>query len=426
MVRSVCIILALASIGFGSPVASPSSAHERELPSGAATPMLYVLPIVDSRPTAERVQSVLNSLGRGGPQVKVGFSGVFRYMADVDPSRDYQIVTTRLEEIVAAARQAQAPFLVHLNGGRWAGGGPLVEHLARDPEAMAWDQLDRPWTYLVDGEYHFSLSAYNEPYRRYKERNLRAAAAWLQSFATGQDGRLLLGISTDSEVLLNLHPYYDYNPRAIDEFVDWLASRRVYRPAGRWQSDGQHLTLRQVNKRYGTNFRSWSRVGPPRQNDGGPFWRDWSSFRELLVDHSVQEQVDWITQAGLPADSVFSHQSPSLDRDVFGDTLAAAQVSGGSLGITVYGERVLDAALFAEARALSSNWGIMEYNPLLLDVQASLDALQLFYSFGPAILCPYHWDDLGGPNEVGYTIVGSPLEEALRSFVRQHSTEPPQ
>ena len=104
-------------------------------------------------------------------------------MADVNPQRDFEIVTTRLDEIAAAARATRAPFLVHLNGGRWAGGGPLMEHLGRDLNIMAWDQLDRPWRYLVDGEYHFSLSLHNESYRRYKERNLQAAARWLAAFA---------------------------------------------------------------------------------------------------------------------------------------------------------------------------------------------------------------------------------------------------
>ena len=102
----------------------------------------------------------------------------------------------------------------------------MVEHLARDPNAMAWDQLDRPWRYLVDGEYHFSLSLNNELYRRYGARDLKAAASWLASFTFQTDGDLLVGVSTDSEVLLNLHPYADYNPLALKEFVQWLAGSR--------------------------------------------------------------------------------------------------------------------------------------------------------------------------------------------------------
>ena len=385
---------------------------------------LYLLPITDGRPTAERVRSIVRRLGRGGPSLRVGFSGVFRYLADVDPARGFAIDTTRLEEIVAAARETRTPFLVHLNGGRWAGGGPLIERLARDHATLAWDQLDRPWLYLVDGEYHFSLSAYNERYREYKERNLKAAAAWLAEFAAGPDGSLLVGVSTDSEVLLNLHPYADYNPAALREFADYLSGEGAYGRGGRWQSDARDLSLRQLNERFGTQFQHWHEVRPPRENDASPWWDTWQSFRELLVDHSVQEQVDWIRQAGLPAERIFTHQSPALNPAVFGDTLATAQVNGGNLGVTLYGPQTVDADLLRKIRALSTTWGVLEYNLKDPNAEADLAALELLRSFGPRVVCPYHWDDLGGANEVGYTIAGTPLESALRTFVRRHRDEP--
>jgi hypothetical protein len=390
---------------------------------------LYLLPILDGQPTPERVERLVERLGRGGTYLQVGFSGVFRYMADVDPERDYEIVPTRLAEIATAARAAGVPFLVHLNGGRWAGGGPLVERLAQDRNAMAWNQDDHPWTHLVDGEYHLSLSAYNQQYRSYKERNLRAAAAWLKSFVDGPDGHLLVGVSTDSEVILNLHGYYDYSPGAIAEFVDWLASRNQYGAGGRWQGEGQGLTVQALNERYGTQFSRLERVDPPRSNDGSRFWQDWTSFRVLLVDHSVQEQVDWIREAGLPPERIFSHQSPALQPEIFGDTLATADVVGGSLGITLYGPHAADGELMAAVRSLNRNWGVFEYNPQGLEwtaasVEGNLAALDLLRSYSPRVVCPYHWDDLGGPNEVGYTIMDTPLETALQLFLGLYGHQP--
>ena len=68
-----------------------------------------------------------------------------------------------------------------------------------DPTVMAWDHDDKPWSYPKDGEYHFSLGAYNELYRKYKRRNLEAAARWLAAFKASPDGHLLVGVSTDSE-----------------------------------------------------------------------------------------------------------------------------------------------------------------------------------------------------------------------------------
>jgi hypothetical protein len=386
--------------------------------------ILYLLPVTDSRPTVERVEGLLASLGRGGPYLRVGFSGVFRYMADVDPERDYQIVTTRLEEIAAVARQTQTPFLVHLNGGRWAGGGPLVESLASDPKAMEWDRRNQPWTHLVDGEYYFSLGIHNERYRRYKERNLEAAAAWLADFAAGPDGHLLVGVSTDSEVLVNLQPYYDYNPLVAEELVDWLAGTGPYGPGGRWQAEALRLTLGQMNERYGTHYRRWKEVGPPREDDGGPFWRDWTAFRIMLVHHSVQEQVDWIGQAGLPQERIFSHQSPAVDPKVLGDALTTAQVSGGNLGVTLYASQTVDTDLLSQLRSLNRTWGVLEYRPDAPDPATTLRALDLLRAYAPRVLCPYHWDDLGGSNEAGFTIVGTPIEEALRSFVQLYAEQP--
>jgi hypothetical protein len=387
--------------------------------SPAGTPLL-LLPILDGLPTPERALDVVGRLGRGGGAVRVGFSGVFRYMMDVDAAADFALVTARLGEIVAAARAADVPFLVHLNGGRWAGGGPLVERLMGDGRVMAWDHLDRPWSYPKDGELHFSLGAYNELVRKYKKRNLQAAAAWLADFARSPDGRLFAGVSTDSEVLINLHPWSDYNPLVIEEYVHWLQSDKIYDPnGGRWAGQGLGLGLRDLNRRYGTSFERWRDVTPPRAEGDSDRWRDWLRFRALLVDHNVQEQVDWIREAGIDGARVFAHQSPAIGGDVHADVLEAAQVDGGCTGITTYGPNAGDADLFEKVRAFGAPWGIFEYNPLTDDEDAALAAIRAARSFGASIVCPYHWDDFGGENEVGYTIRGTAFERALRRFVEQ-------
>ncbi|MCC7106350.1 MAG: beta-galactosidase [Chloroflexi bacterium] len=370
------------------------------------------------------MRDVQQRLGRGGPYLRVGFSGVFRYMAEVDPADDDRIVPRRLEEIVAAARAANAPFLVHLNGGRWAGGGPLVERLMANPDLMAWDHLGQPWSYRKDGEYHFSLGAHNDTWRAYKQRNLQAAAQWLADFARGPDGQLLVGVSTDSEVLINTHEWSDYNPLVLEEYVQWLSSDALYGPNGRWAGQGLGLGLKGLNERYGTSFPRWKDVQPPREKSDTPYWTDWQRFRRLLVDHNVQEQVDWIREAGIPGDRVFSHQSPELNVEVFADALDAAQVDSGSTGITTYGEQTGNRDLFERVRAYGARWGIFEYNPLTNDSTAALAALDLARGEGASVICPYHWDDLGGPNEVGYTIRGTPFETALRRFVRAYWSEP--
>jgi hypothetical protein len=417
--RPLALLLAAALL-----LASPAGVSSQAQASADWDSTLFLLPIVDGQPSAGRVWTIHQSLGRGGAYLKVGFSAVFRYMADVDPSNDFAIVPTRLVEIVETARQTGAPFLVHLNGGRWAGGGPLLEKLAADPAAMTRDQQGRPWPHQVDGEYYFSLAQANTAYRQYKQRNLEAAAAWLADFAAGPDGSLLVGVSTDSEVIIHHLPYADYNPLAIAEFRQWLSAEGPYGPDGRWARDGQGLSLAQANARYAKRLRRWSDLDPPGENDGSRLWQDWTTFRTLLVDHSVQEQVDWIAEAGLPGRMIFSHQSPALKPDVFGDALSTAAVEGGNLGITLYGEQTRDQALLDTVRTLSPVWGVFEYSTGPLDPDTLFTSLDLLRSRAPRIVCPYHWDDLGGPNEAGYTIMGTPLETALRRLVTVYADQP--
>ncbi|MGE3273089.1 MAG: beta-galactosidase, partial [Chloroflexota bacterium] len=417
----------LLSLALISPI-SPTTAT-----LAAAQEPLYILPILDGIVTEARVRDVQDRLGRSGT-VQVGFSGVYRYMAEVEPpdERDedpdihFKAKLDGLERIANVARATNAPFLVHLNGGRWAGGGPLIDRLMSDPSFMAWDKDDQPWAYPKDGEYHFSLGANNELVRRYKKRNLQMAAKWLADFKAGPDGHLLVGVSTDSEVLINTHDGYDYNPIVLEEFINWLQSSELYDPEnnGRWARDGQNLGLSALNRRWGTSYERWKEVRPPRAPADSQAWRDWQRFRGLLVDHNVQEQVDWIREAGLTTVTVYAHQSPALDVDVAADVLEAAQVESGGTGITTYGENAGSATLFSRVQAFGAPWGIFEYNPRTDDENAALAALQTVRDHGASIICPYHWDDHGGENEVGYTIRGTAFERALKRFVEESEAEP--
>src|SRR5262249_2258898 len=139
-------------------------------PAQAQTAPLYVLPILDGTVDESRVRDVVSRLGPSTSSVTVGFSGVYRYLAETEPPDDrdedftlhFMPLLHALQRIADVARATNTPFLVHLNGGRWAGSGPLVDRLSGDPRVMAWDQNDVPWSYPKDGEHFFSLSDYNE------------------------------------------------------------------------------------------------------------------------------------------------------------------------------------------------------------------------------------------------------------------------
>ena len=136
----------------------------------------------------------------------------------------------------------------------------------------------------------------------------------------------------------------------------------------------------------------------------------------------ARHRVGWIRGAGLTSVPVFAHQSPALEADVSADTLDAAQVDGGGTGITTYGENAGKAELFAKVKAFGAPWGIFEYNPRSEDEELAFAALKTTREYGVAILCPYHWDDEGGDNEVGYTIRGTAFERALKRFVEDASS----
>ena len=416
------LTLLLAALMLGS---LPSPARPAQ--AQAASPdTLYILPILDGTVSEARARDIVERLGPGSGNVNVGFSGVYRYLAETEPpderDEDFNVhffpIMAGLERIDSVAKAANVPILVHLNGGRWAGEGPLVDRLIGDPAVMAWDKNDVPWSYPKDGEHYFSLASGNELVRKYKQRNLQLAAKWLANFAAGPDGKLLVGVSTDSEVLIHEQAGYDYNPMVLEEFADWLQSGGVYEPGkGRWSGQGLGLGIKQLNERWGTSYTRWRDLKVPREPSDSPAWRDWQRFRELLVDHNVQEQVDWIREAGLTTVPVFAHQSPALDVADAADILDAAQVDGGGTGITTYGDNAGNAELFAKVRAYGAPWGIFEYNPRTDDEDVALAGLQTARANGVSILCPYHWDDQGGANEAGYTIRGTPFERALQRFI---------
>jgi hypothetical protein len=428
-VRSTRLLIALlvAALVLGS---LPSSARPAQ--AQATSPdTLYILPILDGTVSEARARDIVERLGPGTGNVKVGFSGVYRYLAETEPpddrDEDFNVhffpIMTGLERIANVARAANVPFLVHLNGGRWAGDGPLVDRLIGDPAVMAWDKNDVPWSYPKDGEHYFSLASDNDLVRKYKKRNLQLAAKWLAEFAAGPDGKLLVGVSTDSEVLIHEMAGYDYNPMVLEEFADWLQSGGVYEPGkGRWSGQGLGLGIKQLNERWGTAYARWKDLKVPREPSDSPAWRDWQTFRGLLVDHNVQEQVDWIREAGLTTVPVFSHQSPALHVADAADILDAAQVDGGGTGITTYGDNAGNAELFAKVKAYGAPWGIFEYNPRTDDENVALTGLQAARANGVSILCPYHWDDQGGANEAGYTIRGTPFERALQRFIASPAT----
>ena len=151
--------------------------------------------------------------------------------------------------------------------------------------------------------------------RNYKKRNLQLAARWLADFAAGPTGILLVGVSTDSEVLINTHPGYDYNPIVLEEFVALARVGRRLRPGqrrslGRPGPGPRHPGAQQ---RWGTSYARWRDVKPPREPSDSAAWKDWLRFRALLVEHNVQEQVDWIREAGLTSVPVFPTRRPALD-----------------------------------------------------------------------------------------------------------------
>lgn len=383
----------------------------------------YMMPICDNlggsySAGVAMVNDLKARLG-DGTYGHTGYSDVVRYMSETTGvDSDYQFSDSHLQWSFQVAIDTNTRFIIMLNGGQWASPSPLMQYLMSDPNRCMWNHANVPYPYGTDGDLNLTMGKYAATYRYYKERNLKQCVQKIVDFLNGPHGHLLVGVTTDSELSMSSHAYHDYNPLVIQEFRDWERGAGAYSGAPRYEN------IQAFNSAFGKSFASWDQVDPPRYNDGSAYWREWTDFRCLMVDNIVQDMVNWIHEAGMPADKIFSHQMPNViwnqpAHDIVCSPLTTAQVTNGHLGITAYVSVAADAQIFAECKQLDSNWGIFEYNPISSDYNTNIHSLEQTRKHCVHILTPYHWANAGS-----FTVKGSVFETAIKDFISQRKEEP--
>ncbi|MEO8536995.1 MAG: hypothetical protein ABI533_05670, partial [Betaproteobacteria bacterium] len=455
---------------------------------------------------AARYGAYLSPTTRAGLRVPVlylrtthGAAEDFRFDANFDVTRrsaDRPIADDALAHVLDHARNARVPVLVTLNGGIWsdaAGSEPdwdATDHLEQDAANCQWNERDAvmPDDHLkhLPGSHAapelaraLTLNVHAHEVRRYKRRNLEQAAAHLVAFL-GEAPDLLIGVNLDPDVYINPFfsesQWYDYNPGTLRQFREWLAASGPYADAGRRGAPDLSglardppLALREVCSLAQRHFATWDDVDPPRRfsrDIRAPFWKDpwvreWEVFRRHLVSLHYDELAQWLVEAGLPRERIWSSQglmapaddcmplaltitSPVKNYDSAGVSIAGSKPRDGHLGAIVYGAAATNdiamengSTLFSTLAALDDEFAVVEFNTADLrhperrpDYAAAYRAWRDLWNAGARFVSPMAWNGSNGlhaddPSYVSFTAWrNTPLEHAARDFLLARSGLP--
>ena len=424
-----------------------------------------------------------------------GAADDYAFDPDWDPTRKCgarRIGDDSLNAVTAQALAKQLPILVTLNGGVWADAycdvpqWDVNDRLEQDPANCQWNQKNEvmPDDYLknLPGSQDapelarsLTFNIYADKVRHYKKRNLQQAGRVLVKFAR-EHPDLFVGVNLDPDTYMNPFfaekQWYDYNPGTLRQFREWLAGTGPYAgrsspgvPDLRKYRRAAPLTLAQVNQIAGSHWRSWSDVDAPRAfprdtaNGARPFWQDpwvreWETFRRHVVHLHYDELAQWLVEAGIPRDRIWSSQglmaptgdampfaigldSPTRNYDSGGMSIAGSKPELGHLGVILYGSAAVNdvpmdngTSLFATLAAIDPQWAIVEFNTADLHdpkVQPSFAAayrgLRDLWNFGARFVSPMAWNGSNGvlAGQPGYSTFtawrNTPLEAAARDFL---------
>ncbi len=401
---------------------------------------------------------------------------------------DRLIAEDGLNGVIRYAVAQRMPVLFTLNGGIWADSAceavawDLNDALERDESLCQWNEKNQvmPDAALANkpGSVEspelgrsLSLNVYMDKVRFYKKRNLQQAATLIARFAA-EHPALFIGVALDPDVYVNPFfegaQWYDYNPATLRQFRHWLRGDGPYAGEGgagvpdlSAYRQPAPLTLTEVDALAGRRHASWDEVDPPREFPtlGRRFWEDpwvavWEQFRRHLVKLHYDELSQWVAEAGIGADRIYSSQgfmppgelidplpvrldSPAKNYDTGGMSVEGSVPTHGRLGAIIYGQSAVNdirmegaSSLFAEFRRYSPEWAVVEHNTAdLMAPRQPATYVQGYRSlrdvanYGARFISPMAWN--GSPGEaagrdgfLSYTSLRrSPLEEAITHFM---------
>ena len=421
-----------------------------------------------------------------------GAADDYAFQPDWDIERrcgERRIAEDSLAATLDQAKAKNLPVLITLNGGIWADAAcdipawDINDKLEQDVANCQWNEKNQvmPDDARKDlpGSQHapelgrsLTFNVYARDVRRYKKRNLQQVARVIVTFMH-QHPDLVVGVTLDPDTYLNPFfgeaQWYDYNPGTLRQFRHWLAGTGPYQGAAdagvpdlSAYRRRKPLTLADVSKLAKHEFRTWDDVDPPRvfsRDPTHPFWQDpwvreWEKFRRHLVDLHYDELSQWLVEAGMPRDRIWSAQgfmapageampfalaidSPVKNYDSGGMSVEGAKPEYGHLGAILYGASAVNdipmengRSLFATLAAVDPGFAVVEFNTADLrapDVPptyaAAYRSLRDLWNAGARFISPMAWNgsngsEVGKPGYVTFTAWrNTPLEDAARDFL---------
>jgi hypothetical protein len=417
--------------------------------------------------------------------------------------RDRAVAGDSLNGLMHFAVDHHMPVQFILNGGIWANAScsapewDVADQLESDIQNCQWSQSNivfaRDYLKHLTGSYEspelarsLTYNVYAAKVRRYKKRNLQAAATQVAAFARAHPD-LFIGVTLDADTYMNpffeQKEWFDYNPGTIRQFREWLRGSGPYSghpqpglPDLSLYRRDTPLSLIEVNRLARRHWTSWESVDPPRIFPGTPrnpqalglptVWDDpwyqvWDVFRKHLIGLHYSELSQWVNEVGIPTDRIFSAQGfmapgPMLHPfaikiDSHGQNYDSAGVSiegsiprFGHLGAILYGEAAENRArmegthsLFATFSRMDSGWAAVEFNstdlrqPTVSPTYAqAYRSFRDFFNFDAKLVTTMAWNgsdggDVGKKGFMAYTAWrNTPSEAAMRDFLASHANIP--
>lgn len=428
----------------------------------------------------------------------LGRAGDWEFDPSFDTNRkcgERRLAEDNLNTTIGHALQKHQPTLFTLNGGVWADAAcdmpdwDINDELEKDKTHVQWNERNQVVAddYLshLPGSIHapelgriLSYNVYNKTARAYKKRNLQSAAR-LVADLNHQHPELVVGINLDADTYINPffegQQWYDYNPDTIRQFREWLQGIGPY--ASGWSSPDvpnlsnyrrrKNYSLEEVNTLAGVHFAQWEDVDPPRQMSTpkmffeNPWFAVWDEFRRHLVDLHYDELSQWVYQAGVPKEKIYSSQgfqapgelinpfaiyidSPPKNYDTGGMSVEGAVPSHGRLGAILYAQSARNdirtenkQPLFSIFNELSPGWGVVEFHPADLKhprrvptFAESYEALDRMLTGGAQFVSVMAWNGGSGqfrndPGYVAFTVIkDTPLESAMTALMSNYGGLP--
>lgn len=162
----------------------------------------------------------------------------------------------------------------------------------------------------------------------------------------------------------------------------------------------------------------WDRVDPPRLESAQPtdaYWQVWSKYKVEALDAFLENMIDWIIEAGVPAERIYTHQTfnPIFKADRSNssarqwlDDWSHLETDGGFMGISKYQPYQVGQGyyLYENLALRDDGWGAPEYNPYVISpgvayasaAQVAND-VQTAWDTGAHVLWMHSWGNYSYP-----------------------------